>query len=657
MYDRYRTQTDKLTHHRFFLYATILIIFAVFGSGLRGGAVYDDIVEIHQLSNHALLDSFQLVIAGYYRPMRSLLWIAVRDVFGWFIPSILHWLSISVHCINCALIVRIILQVWPSSFTYRYVAAGVALTVFGLFPFSYEAVLWASAIHHLLLTMWGLTAVLALMRRKFFISCVAVVMALLSHEMGILYAALLGLVGLFHDGGSSRRFRDTAFHSLPALVGLAVFFFIRANVPSTVHAKLIDDSDIFVANFSVMLQGMAAPLIVLMRDGLGVLGLPEMGERRVMIAGLACMVLLIGIGVVALSRRTLLVGLCGIVVWLMFAAVTSLMLTDTYVANGPRLHYAGSVGIALAASAVVAALATSAYRRILLVLVGLVTVLWMTWCARYLFLRGEELARIGDATRMVQRDLAVSQQDDRFLVLNAPIWFAPNNPSFLIGNEGMQIYQVDTLFGRGMLYAQGGVMRTTEFRSFSHPRVPGQNFFYAVFEGSDRAKSGLDPSKPFTHIYLFDYSKDGIELRPLALVTRKNGSDAGPYVVRFEAPNMGLTDLRHASAAQCRGALQINLEWRNEQKSDQDLTVFVHLLDRNGVMLRAVDADPALGLLALSAVPVGATLTEQRTFLDAEAHEVRIGLYGRSDGRRVGAVDLNGVPFADAEIRLPVGLC
>ena len=74
-------------------------------------------------------------------------------------------------------------------------------------------------------------------------------------------------------------------------------------------------------------------------------------------------------------------------------------------------------------------------------------------------------------------------------------------------------------------------------------------------------------------------------------------------------------------------------------------------------MLRAVDADPALGLLALAAVPVGATLTEQRTFLDAEAHEVRIGLYGRSDGRRVGAVGLNGVPFADAEIRLPVGSC
>lgn len=193
-----------------------------------------------------------------------------------------------------------------------------------------------------------------------------------------------------------------------------------------------------------------------------------------------------------------------------------------------------------------------------------------------------------------------------------------------------------------------------------------------------RPETGLpDRLEPELTIYGWPYGPlDYVPqaVRPPALITVENGGlargdldeSANPLYVRFAIRPVpeGLTkivasfeDQLQLSTANIRAPsgdkLEIDLYWRTERVVQQDLAVFVHLLEPDGSILAQDD-----GLLAEGRWPrqwwlPGLLIQDRRTIelpqpYDAARQQLQIGLYDIHTGVRLSVMDQAGHVIGDA---------
>jgi len=646
----------------------LVLVFAVFAVTLRGASIYDDAVEIQQMAEVAMRDAWSLRLNGYYRPLRTVAWLAVRDGFGWFSPAMLHWMNLAAHTAGCALVYRL---------TRRRLGgfgAATASAVFAFFPWSYEAVLWAAAVNHPAMHACGLGALACLSVRRVDSRAAAagsalIVAALLLHELAVLYVGLaFGVVMMRRlrrrwDSGrkviAARANPATYVDWAPVIVGGIVFALLRLFVPATTATRFDADPVRLIGNWVLLLQGPAAPWVVLFRSGLGVLGLPADAERNRIIAASATLTFVSTLAPVLALRRGRAIWATGFLIWFVFSAAISASLTVEYLATSPRMHYAGAVGIALCVGAAVSAV----WRRSRVFVRGVVAaslVVWAVWCIRYIDARGLEAARLGAALRTIAADVAASAPESRFLVLNFPFWNAPRYPAFLMGNEGLQIYQEGGSGPDGFLFAQNGVRRPTWFHATAEAESAEGAFRYEPYRGA------APPSlHEVTHIYRFEYDEPGVRVRRVAVqdsAFARAIDDRAPQAV-FHARQDDVAALRLTvrKAVECGTQVDLELDWTVLDALPADVTVFVHVYDGSGVRLVAADADPADGLIALGSLlpDVDRPLREQRSIrLPAVgAADVHLGVYRRSDGGRLIARSADGVDLPGGEFVVALDRC
>lgn len=215
------------------------LTFAGFAASLRLIAFHDDVYNIPIIAGRTLISVFDIAPYGHrdYRPIIAALWLLVRDLFGTFSPAVLHFWSVAVHVLTTALVMlwarQLARQLAPRTIN-RAVFVGVAGLLFAFFPFSQQAVLWAGAIGHPLMTMFGLMsawcALVAVQRTSNLHVVLAAVWLLcgcLSHEQGFVFGAMVPALVLIERRlhGQPWTRRVWAVSSAVALTGMAYALF------------------------------------------------------------------------------------------------------------------------------------------------------------------------------------------------------------------------------------------------------------------------------------------------------------------------------------------------------------------------------------------------------------------------------------------------
>lgn len=107
-----------------------------------------------------------------------------------------------------------------------------------------------------------------------------------------------------------------------------------------------------------------------------------------------------------------------------------------------------------------------------------------------------------------------------------------------------------------------------------------------------------------------------------------------------------------------QAAAEATLTWQPRQPIGEDYAVFVHVL-RNGNLIAQHDGSPAYGLFPMPHWQMGDSivdvhpLTGQPLALDSRTDQVLVGIYRRSDGRRLNVLDENNKALRDSVMIFP----
>lgn len=121
----------------------VLAIFALYAPAIRLMLFHDDAANIVWMNAFNMLSIFSMAgqTGASARPVVNLLWVLTREVFGWYIPAIIHAWNVWLHVLNTALVAALALRLGRRFHIRGLLFPALSALIFGLFPFSYQAVL------------------------------------------------------------------------------------------------------------------------------------------------------------------------------------------------------------------------------------------------------------------------------------------------------------------------------------------------------------------------------------------------------------------------------------------------------------------------------------------------------------------------------------
>lgn len=641
----------------------LLVVFALYAPVARLMLLHDDAVNIFWMAGFDVGSVFTADFGSggsSSRPLANAVWIATREAFGWHLPAITHMWNVWAHTLNTALVAALAARLAAAVRAPRGAFAFSSALLFGLFPLSYQSVIWAGAIYHPLMAMLGLAAVhaaLAARRRRgaWLAAALCALLAILAHEAGFLFS--VGLAWLCTVVAAARKERAP----WPALViGAASAAYPIAYRAVLAAARFGEPASGVVAPFAdagpnalYFAQAAVWWLVALARP---VAGLTQ--DAPLLIALLLAAAALATIAITARSPFVwLLVASAG---WTaLTASVPIAALSADYVRFGPRLLYSPSIGIALGWAAVLAAGLGRLAWRPARALVWLLVAGLCAWSAAYTAERTNETARLTPAMTAIDRAQRQTATDARVALVNVPWWNAPAYPAFFIGAEGMPLYQHDGALEWMWIGAQSNASRPT--RVVRHPAWVTRDAQWVYGQPGPEvdaaALRALVLESDLT--FAFKYDAPGLRAVPLAAIAR--GGSAGAPVAALTDSGGGQAYVVRASATVCGDALTLSVVWRIAQPLSRPTAVFVHGLDGTGAQRFAADRDLLDGLLPLNELPGGVELADAREVrlpADLAASSlaaVRIGAYSRDDGRRLAAARSDGAAWDQDGVRVDVG--
>ncbi|GAB4444116.1 MAG: hypothetical protein Kow00120_13730 [Anaerolineae bacterium] len=139
---------------------------------------------------------------------------------------------------------------------------------------------------------------------------------------------------------------------------------------------------------------------------------------------------------------------------------------------------------------------------------------------------------------------------------------------------------------------------------------------------------------------VYDAAGERVEGLPIVGWTRFRPGAAPPPARPLDADfaAIGVRLVGYDVAYLDDGALGVTLHWSVDQDVSEDLTVFVHALNENGVLIEQGDGPPVGGNYPTWAWLAGDVVVDQHRVPlpdDAVPYEVAIGLYRLSDGTRI----------------------
>ncbi len=674
-----------------------LLIVLLLAFGLYAGAVglmpfHDDAVLMPAINNRTLLTIWENrpYGDGHHRPMSYVPWLLTRDVFGWFAPSILHWWNLAAHALNTALVGALARRLTRGQ--GLRLAPPLAMLIFAAAPLSYEAVLWASALVHPLMTLFGQSALhAALYARKsagglrralsYGLAAMLLLLACTSHEMGFIFGVAIVWLEALAAIQERRRLNWSA--AALAAIGLAY----ALNYRFRLITKWTDPSTRdyargpfeWLANSAWQAQSLVALPVRALRE-LGVAPAGGDGAFAPIMTVLALAVMLVSLALLLARRPARLAALSALGLWAICAAPSALLLTQDYVWSSPRMSYAPAAGAAVFWSV---ALCSTLQRvrgtglRRALTGAGLAAACAAAlWNAHYVRARLIESLRLTPVLRAIDADLRASAPDARLLLINSSFVNLATRPAFWLGREGMPIWEYGYKIVEGPLWAWPAALSNIrrETQNVRHEpslsdrdrdlvgpeyfftRGSSQPFRYGVF-GELTDDGGLRNALLRSDIaYRFEYDPPGFRATRVWLRAPGITTATAPALATFAAGRSRI-DLLRARAWTCGAHSYLAVSWRLASAPDSSAAVFVHGYDKGAQVLSA-DRDPAGGHVPIELLPPGQVISETRELRpepdDAQPlTELRLGVYDRATGARFAALRAEGAWPGD-EVVVPV---
>lgn len=651
-------------HHRQIgLGLVLLMVFAVYASSARLMLLHDDAINAIWMRGYSLLSIFGADYAAggaAARPLSNALWILTRDLFGWYHPPIIHMWNVWLHVLNVALAGSLAARMgWRLGLGGLLFPISVAL-IFGLFPLTYQSVIWAGAIYHPVMLAFGLsaihtslTAITANKRRStalWLLSILLILCTCLSHEAGFLFGMLILVIHAVLARMNKQGVPAGAMIVAAVGLGYAALNRVLATQAGANITGLRPFSEI-AANAIYFMQAMITWPVIVLRP---VVGLSESSSLLIVTLFIGSVTLML----FALWRWHLIwLGALSVLWWGMMASLPILVLDAPYVRFGPRLLYSASVGIALLWGAFIA----GAVHRIpqpigKTVVLGIAGVL-LAWGVPFIHTRMAETERLSQAINAISNDLRQTKPAARALFVNMPWWNAPANPSFLIGAEGMPIYQHEGAPAWTWIAANSAVQRETAY--VQHPASLTQDPDWLYGQPGEAVDDAALRERMLAAnaVYAFDYDAPGLRVKRVARIEPAQQPVPVDYIAML-ANGDARYYITHAEARQCNGDIVLDVGWQRAGDGPQPLGVFVHGIDAQGAQAITADKDLLNGVLSLEQLPPALAVNERRIIpLPAGAPAVtsiNLGAYRRSDVARLPARRPDGARFDSDQVNVPI---
>jgi len=670
----------------------LLAIYLVYVGAVRLPLFSDDTVLLPAIKTRTLITLFENrpFGDGHHRPMSYVPWLFVRDMLGWFIHPILHMQTVWLHVLNTAFVGAIAHRL---AHRLHLPAQGFALIsslIFGIFPLSYEAILWASALPHLIMTTFGLATVFVYVAApkqlptwaRIIVCALLLLGACLSHETGFIFVILLLLVELACAYRAKRRIdAGTVVLTVLGLIYPVYYRFGLITKWNSGAASFASDGlGGIVTNAAYHAQSLLSWLLIPLRP---LLGNPSTAAANAMLL-IGLLSVLVATFAMLLRTHWWLPALVGLAWWVAAIAPSTVALDVNYVTGSPRLMYISVIGVALfwgACTAAVWEIWQAKTWRVAQAVLGAGIAALSIACVPYILARIEETARLKPMLTLLGNDVSASTPSDTFLYINFSFLNLPNTPLFLIGQEGLDTWGFTEPIGPMWTWAASveGIQRDTDEVRIdalltdreTNYGVPGLSFTrgsagpfkYAVF-GPVVDEIGLrEHMLKANYIYRFDYDAPGFRMRRVgelhSTVVNSTTQMSAPPLARFEF-NAARTMIQQATATTCATGstdtrIIATLTWLNTSNMTEPTGIFVHGLNAAGQQVLVADYDLLDGALPLETMPTETAITETRELRAAEpVTELRIGIYNRADNKRFTALRDNNLLWEGEEIVVPV---
>ena len=506
----------------------------------------------------------------YYRPLPFSVWKLGEIALGGHSPVAMHLVNVGCFGLTGVLLGLIARRLVPGTPAHKTLAGLIAGLAFVIFPFNYQAVTLVSGLFHLLfalglaLSMWlalrwldGRGGVLTLL------ACwIAAFAAAFSHENAPLLAPLMvGLVAVAWLGNRAPPAR-MAWVVVPVGLIAGLYTLLWFTVPRAGAGEDLLWSNAVRLSLGQLSQGLAYPAVAI--AGLFVEGQTVEATRVLLLV--AAVVAPVAIWTAWRSREAGAVVVFGVAWYALALIPAALFLAADYVLGSPRLMLVASLGGGLAWGAAGAEIvrATRHLRpRRRWMLWGPLATLPLILALNFLTARRHDFLHLGAFTwRLFDLLDAADIAGQDILIVNAPNYLAPREPTFLLGAEGAtfmlnelgyeQPYWLNT--GRDFPAARIDALayrQTVKYPSRSY--TPYQGFV----EGEElRARLGAA-----TRLFTTQFDD------PRFLPVYSGGANlpgADAPLVQFDAVGLAISELE-AAFSPARQVVTIRARWRLEQ--------------------------------------------------------------------------------------------
>ncbi len=652
-----------------------LVAFAVYANCVRLMPLHDDSHIIARIRSMTLLDIFNPASSGgiEYRPTGTLFWILTRDLFGWFVPGILHMWNVFFHVLNTALVAMLVQRLTQP---HPLLPFAIAL-LFALFPQSYQAVI-AGAIYHPAMLLMGLLAMHAYLTYRrtqmpgmFLLCAIALAATCLSHEAGFVFGPLIALIEMTVSTTRRERFRKVVFALAAAALLYPIAYRVLITSMWTPERGMLTTGIVgLLDKFLYYEQGLLWWVIALMRPVFGNFELNTSSRLLLLIGLLAATGL--GLWLTWRSRRVTL-ALFGLAWWLIALAPSIIALPFNYVTDTPRLMYVPSVGIAIFWGAALIAFVERMQQRLVRLAPLAMAGLMMMWSVTYIDARLTEVARLAPAFNLIERTFRNSPPEATVLLINPPFLLLPAQPSFLFGREGFSVWEPNPGYGPignwtatiGGTYRAGQAVRHIASLTARNPNsgeadksfTLGQRFNYGVFAPAVDDTGLRQAMLTADFSFRFDYDAPGLRLRHASRILRERGAREIQTFASFSRAAAQIK-LLNAFAVHCNQRILVQLTWHNAGEAFDPTGIFVHGYDGANNQLLTADKDLLDGILPINELPHDTVVTETREIGDAtssvQIQSVRVGLYSRADVVRFTATRADGSPWEVDAVVVPL---
>lgn len=623
--------------------ASAAVTALLYGGSLSYGFMFDDPLDLPRASGRSYLSIFTSASeSSYYRPLILAVWKMLYDLLGRNDGTVLHLLVLVAHAMNAWLVYHI------GSRLQGRIGGYLSALLFVSFPLSYQAVANVNAFFHPLVTTFLLCSVVFYWNwgegRSWvwlWLAVVAGVLAVFTHEYGVMLAALIPAVEVFWLLGRRERRPSPA---IGIFFGISAgFLLIWLLMPRWQHTWEIDAASVTL-NSLYFFQGLVYPVASQLAAWQAESSLPP---TTLLILSGGSVVFIMAAAHFS-SRRLLSFGFA--LYWTIAGVLPALVsLPFWYVIDGPRLLYLSSVGISFAWGGALSAafLWRARSPKILFGSVSL-ALACVILVQSVLFVK-ERDALFVEGSKVV-RSLAETALDPRRpgrTYVNFPSWFALKRSDYLLGHTG--VIMVPYYIGLGRVaYIQTG--EQPEIVSIAYDVIARQWDYHYAAHG---ARSGLDELEGAFRqgggVYVTRFYSGSVELEYVGALDRQ---EAGAQTVPYLADFGGWGRLVSAKVELDRRVADVTLKWAALGRPERDYTMFVHVYGAQEKPIAQADGYPIGDMFPPQRWRPGDLVDDHRRIalpLDAQSGVYRLvlGIYDRQNGQRVPALDSLGTRQKD----------